>query len=465
MDDHLRARLLELLEPVPLDALVLNPQHAWMLPFAVGRIFHIADDGLEFVGLEIVAELLLVEAADRRDSLGEHLAVGIGEGRDKKAERIHAARDGLLLIALEEVADAGERHRRLRNVEVVVDDLVQELAELRLERRILQSDHAAAEELGLEADLVCRTHDPDGVGRIRGDVDEIRIGGVDGAHDRREIERARRIAAIVDDLEAHLECVVARPVGRLLGEVGIGADDRHGAELLRLGDLEVATRELVHGVGASGKHGEIVRVVEGLVDREREQTHQHVIARDHDRHRGYREIGAVAGQRQIDLVDVEQLGVDARHQRGVALVVVVDELDRTPDEAALGVDVLLPHLIGGEDRLAVGGKPAGERHREADLDRVGRVHRRSHAGERERRNDHQPPGGHEPSLTPVHRRCSSLVSSGRPFSYFFCWFRSARSVLQSCPSGCDPRNGGPVLVGVAVGDGVHEAVAQDAREW
>ena len=52
------------------------------------------------------------------------------------------------------------------------------------------------------------------------------------------------------------------------------------------------------------------------------------------------DVGAVAGDDEIDLVDVEQLGVDARHGRRVGLVVVVDELDLAAEQAALRVDVV-----------------------------------------------------------------------------------------------------------------------------
>ena len=55
----------------------------------------------------------------------------------------------------------------------------------------------------------------------------------------------------------------------------------------------------------------------------------------------------------------------------VGLVVVIDEFDRTAEQAALGVDFLLPDL-GAEQRLfAVGGERTGQRHAEADFDRGG----------------------------------------------------------------------------------------------
>src|SRR5262249_56575762 len=80
--------------------------------------------------------------------------------------------------------------------------------------------------------------------------------------------------------------------------------------------------------------------------------------------------GAEAADDQIDLVDVEQLGVDARHRRRIGLVIVINELDRTAEEPALGVDVFFPNLLGEQRRLAVGREPAGLRYAVADLDRL-----------------------------------------------------------------------------------------------
>jgi hypothetical protein len=66
-------------------------------------------------------------------------------------------------------------------------------------------------------------------------------------------------------------------------------------------------------------------------------------------------VGAVAADDQIDLVDVEELGVDARDGVRLGLIVVVDELDRATEQPALGVDILFPDLLRQQRRLAVGG--------------------------------------------------------------------------------------------------------------
>ena len=66
--------------------------------------------------------------------------------------------------------------------------------------------------------------------------------------------------------------------------------------------------------------------------------------RDRHRHRRRDQVGAVARNDEVDLVDVEQLCIDARHRSRVALVVVVDELDRPAQQSAFGVDVVPPDL-------------------------------------------------------------------------------------------------------------------------
>src|SRR5262252_2696768 len=90
IDDHLRPGFLELIKAAALDILILHPEHARVLPFAVWRIFDLADDGIEAVRFEVIPELSLVEAANRRYRLLHHLAIRVGEGRNEIAEEICA---------------------------------------------------------------------------------------------------------------------------------------------------------------------------------------------------------------------------------------------------------------------------------------------------------------------------------------------------------------------------------------
>jgi hypothetical protein len=89
---------------------------------------------------------------------------------------------------------------------------------------------------------------------------------------------------------------------------------------------------------------------------------------DRDRHRRHDQIGAIARNQQVDLVDVDQLRVDARHQRGIALVVVIDQLDRPAEQTALGIDLVFPNLESEQPGLANDGERTGQLHAEANLD-------------------------------------------------------------------------------------------------
>ena len=91
---------------------------------------------------------------------------------------------------------------------------------------------------------------------------------------------------------------------------------------------------------------------------------------DHDRHRRRGDIRAIARYDEIDLVDIEQLCVDAGHLRRVGLIVIIDEFDRAAEQPALGVDVVRPDLHGQEAALAVDRERAGQRHRKPDRDRL-----------------------------------------------------------------------------------------------
>ncbi len=154
-------------------------------------------------------------------------------------------------------------------------------------------------------------------------------------------------------------------------------------------DLEETFGECRLGVRARRQHREIFRIVELTVHRQSEQADEDLILRDNDRHGGRDHGGGIGADHEIDFVDVEQLGVDAGHVRGLALIVVIDELHLTPKQATGLVGVFFPNLGAEQRLLAVGREAAGQRHAEADLDRllalgVGRIneHRPSRNGDR-----------------------------------------------------------------------------------
>jgi len=100
------------------------------------------------------------------------------------------------------------------------------------------------------------------------------------------------------------------------------------------------------------------------------------------------------------------------------LVVVVDELHRSAEQAAPLVHVVLPDLHGQQRRLAVGGESAGQRHAEADLDRVGAPgdeYATAREHERADRGPDQGPVEKPPRPIPFHRfPLSARVSRGAP---------------------------------------------------
>ena len=127
--------------------------------------------------------------------------------------------------------------------------------------------------------LTARTM-PTEFGRIGADDDDVGIGRLDGAHDRREVGRRRRIALVVDDLEAGRLGVLARAVGGVAREFLVGGDDRDGLRLrvLRHRDVEEALGEGGLRVRPRRDHREIVRVVELGVHREPEQADEDLLA-------------------------------------------------------------------------------------------------------------------------------------------------------------------------------------------
>src|SRR4029077_15453314 len=70
------------------------------------------------------------------------------------------------------------------------------------------------------------------------------------------------------------------------------------------------------------------------------------------------------------------------------LTVVISQWHRPAEQAALGVDFLFPDLGAEQRLLAVGGERAGQRHAEADLDRVLGLRQRRQRRREEARRQH-----------------------------------------------------------------------------
>ena len=284
---------------------------------------------------------------------------------------IHSLADGGHTVLGEELVNAGEGERRLGHPEVVVDDAVQQRSEVLLNGSKLQPDHAATEELGLQANLARRLHDADRIRRVARDVNDLRTGRLDRAHDRRVVRRCRREGLVVDDVQAELLRVGARARGRVEREFVVRGDDRDRLRLgiLRHRQVKEALRPVELRIGPRRHDLEVAVVLEFLVRRQSEQRREHQLLAHDDRHRRDDQVGAVARHHQVDLVDIEQLGVDAGDVRPLGRVVVIDELDRPAEQAALFVDVIAPDFHRDQRAFAGAGEAACQRHAEADLDR------------------------------------------------------------------------------------------------
>jgi len=83
--------------------------------------------------------------------------------------------------------------------------------------------------------------------------------------------------------------------------------------------------------------------------------------------------GQQGGERayhEVDVVLVDELGVDLGGGVGVAVVVVVDQLDRAAEQPAVAVHRCGPQLVAEQAGLPVGGECAGQRLGEADRDGI-----------------------------------------------------------------------------------------------
>ena len=72
-----------------------------------------------------------------------------------------------------------------------------------------------------------RPHHAGGIGRIGGAEHDVRVGRLDGAHDRAEIGGRGRVGIVVDDLEAVRLGLEAGALRRVDSEFAVGGDDRH----------------------------------------------------------------------------------------------------------------------------------------------------------------------------------------------------------------------------------------------
>ena len=275
----------------------------------------------------------------------------------------------------------------------------------------MRPGHVAAEHFGLEPQLVGAANDADAVAGIGRDQDHIGVGRLQGADDRREIGRVQRVGLVIDDLQTGFLGVLPRAVAAVARRLAVAGRDRDRLQpelvLVRLDEIEKAPGDRAPRIGSDRQHREVVRIVELLVDIEREQADECLFVPDHDRHRRRRDIRAIARYDEIDLVDIEQLCVDAGHLRRIGLIVIIDELDRAAEQPALGVDVVLPDFRGQEAALAVDRERAGQRHRKPDRDRLAARRLGGSWAKEEAANNS--PAASAPATLPSRRHCRPVT--------------------------------------------------------
>ena len=143
-------------------------------------------------------------------------------------------------------------------------------------------------------------------------------------------------------------------------------------------------------------HAEVVHIIECAIHRGPEQTDEYLASLHGDRHCRLYQVCAVATDDQVDLVDVEQLGIDAGYHRLIGFIIIINELHGTAEQSASSIDILFPDLLGEQRGPAVGRKPAAQRHAVADLDGVARLRRRRGGNENsgEKRGDGEESAGY-----------------------------------------------------------------------
>ena len=342
---------------------------ARFLPLAIRRKRDRPDDGLVLVLAQIFGDALLVERLGGVDRRLDHLAHRIAERRQIIAERIDLGLDGALGVVLEKLLGAVEIHARFRQPGVVVDDAVEQRTQIRHHGRELQADHAAAENLDVVADpdLVHGAQNAGRVRRIGRDIDDVGLGGLERADDGGEFHRVRRIGLVEDDGEVSLLGDIPRGQREVLGKLLVRRKQRHALAARLLTQIEERGRPAIRRAPRCIVEPHIVADL--AVHLEREIPHQQQAALLDERHERRGRHRRVGREQQIDLVDVDQLGVDRRRLRCTRLVVIDDEFDLAAEQAALGVDVVAPDLDAELRSLAAAREAAGLRHRHADLDR------------------------------------------------------------------------------------------------
>ncbi|MEH2514912.1 hypothetical protein V1279_000485 [Bradyrhizobium sp. AZCC 1610] len=161
-----------------------------------------------------------------------------------------------------------------------------------------------------DPDLVHGTQDAGRVGRIRRDIDDIGLGGLERADDGGEFHRVRRIGLIEHNRDVALLGDVACGQREVLGEFLIRGEQRHALAAGLLRQIEERGRPTV-----GRPPGRIVEphvVADLAVHLEREIPHQQQAALLDERHDRRGRHRRVRREQEVDLVDIHELRVDRR---------------------------------------------------------------------------------------------------------------------------------------------------------
>src|SRR6202795_372431 len=109
------------------------------------------------------------------------------------SQEIDASFVGARLIGLQELLNAGEHHPRGWLPIFVVHKAVEERAESGFHRCVLRADHPAAHHLRTEWVSTDRAYQPDRIGEVGAEKQEIAIASGNGVNNRREILSRERI--------------------------------------------------------------------------------------------------------------------------------------------------------------------------------------------------------------------------------------------------------------------------------
>ena len=303
------------------------------------------------------------------------------------------------------------------------DDSVQQRPQLSLHRRRGQANKIAAEHPCLQPHLRRRAQDPGAVGWVGRNIDHVRIGRPQRPQNRREIRGGWRIACIIHGRQPGRLGVDPSAVGRIAGELGIRPQDREGLRLRVHAhrQVEEAVREGQLRLRPHRHHGEHARIVVFAVDRQCEQTEVQLVVARHDRHCRRGHIGRIAGQHEVHVIDVQQLDVDAGHVGRVALRIVADQLDRTPQQSARRVDLFGPDFRRQDAGFADRRQPAGLRFAKPDRNRLHRSGRRNPANDQGRHGQPMLYSVHESPLPDVSRALCRDVSKYVPIGQRYSW--------------------------------------------